>query len=106
MKKWLSYILYIVVTLAVTYFFQWVLIFLFGGIRFIAADRPPGDIGMGTMLIIVLGAPLLYFIGLTLFFYMYRSLLKRYEIELNKLVPFLLNIGILIYLIRFTYVIL
>ncbi|MFJ7737681.1 hypothetical protein ACIQ2D_15310 [Lysinibacillus sp. NPDC097287] len=94
MKKWLSYLFYFVVTIVVTYVFQWILVLLFGGIRFTAADSPPGDLSVGAKLVFSVGFPVFYFICLTIFFFLYRSLLKQFGFELNKVLPICFNIFI------------
>lgn len=99
MKKWLSYIFYFIGVLAITYPFQWILVLLIGSIQFTAADAPPGDISLGAKILFSVGVPLFYSICLTIAFFLYRALLKQFNIELKGLIPILFNILIALLLI-------
>lgn len=105
MKKWLSYLFYFVVTIAVTYACQWILVLLLYAIRFTTADSAPGDIGVVAKLIFSVGSPVFYFVCLTIFFSLYRSLMKYFGIELKKMLPNCFHIFIALCLVvRFTVV--
>lgn len=99
MKRLLSYLLYIFVTLAITYVFNWILVLFIGGVRFTAADGPPGDISLFAKFVFSLGVPVFYLICLTIVFLFYRTLLRQFAIELQKLIPIIFNVLIALYLI-------
>ena len=105
MKKWLSYFFYFAATIAVTYAIQLIILFYLSGMRFTAADRSlSGDIGLDAKLVFSVGFPVFHFICLTIVFFLYRSLMKEFGIELKKMLPIWFNTFIALYLIvRFTY---
>ncbi|KGR77948.1 hypothetical protein [Ureibacillus sinduriensis] len=106
MKKMLFYLLYFVVTMLVTYALNWILVLFIGGVRFTAAEGPPGDISLVGKLVFSIGIPVFYFIGLILVFLFYRFLLKQFAIEIHKTIPIIINIVVTIYLIiSFSYVV-
>ncbi|WP_438317046.1 hypothetical protein [Sporosarcina sp. FA9] len=105
MKKWLSYFFYFVTTVAVTYAIQLIILFYISSMRFTAADRSPsGDIGLDAKLVFSVGFPVFYFICLTIVFFLYRSLMAQFGIELKKMLPIYINTFIALCLIvRFTH---
>jgi hypothetical protein len=98
-KKFLANLFYFVGAIAYTYVFQWILTLWIGGVRFTAAGRPPGDIGLGSKLMYSIGFPLFHFVVLTIVFFLYRFILNQLKIELKKMIPITINITITLYLI-------
>ena len=87
MKKLLANLFYFAGALACTYGFQWILLLWVYGIRFTAAEAPPGDIGIVSKVIYSIGFPLIHFVFLTVIFRLYRFILNNFSIELKKVVP-------------------
>ncbi|MBB4823685.1 hypothetical protein HNO89_000905 [Sporosarcina luteola] len=91
MKKFIANLLYIAVAIVWTYGFQWMLILWIGSVRFSAADGPPGDISLGSKLMYCIGLPLFHLVLLTVFFLIYRSILRRFSIIIKKQLPCIVN---------------
>ncbi|MGM0885022.1 MAG: hypothetical protein ACQEXQ_28770 [Bacillota bacterium] len=99
MNKGLYYLFYFVVALLCTYTFQTIVFIWISLARFTAADGPPGDIELTEKLVYSVGFPLFYLMFLTVVLLMYRSYLKKYNINFKKLVPIIFNSLIALYLI-------
>lgn len=84
MKVFLANIFYFVGAIAWTYGFQWILILWIGGLRFTAADGPPGDISMGSKLVYSVGFPLFHFVLLTVGLLLYSYILRNFSIKFKK----------------------
>ncbi|EGQ18394.1 hypothetical protein HMPREF9372_3797 [Sporosarcina newyorkensis 2681] len=106
MKVFLANIFYFVGAIAWTYGFQWILILWIGGLRFTAADGPPGDIGMGSKLVYSVGFPLFHFVLLTVGLLLYSYILRNFSIKFKKIIPIIFNVIITAYIIwRLVYVV-
>lgn len=98
-KVFFANLFYFVVVVSWIYVFHWLLIFWISGVRFIAADGPPGDIDIVSKLFYSLGFPLFNLVLITYIFLLYRSKLNNFGIELKKVVPIIFNVLITVYLI-------
>ncbi|MEK4629366.1 MAG: hypothetical protein ABS944_01945 [Solibacillus sp.] len=101
MKKAVAYTTYISITIGTTYLFYWLLWMFIAGVRFTAADIPPGDISVTGKIILSTGIPLFFVICVSIFYYMYRIIFEMFHIHLHKFVPINLNIVIGIGLIGY-----
>lgn len=99
MKNFFAYMFYISITLLLTYGFHFIVTLFIYGIRFIAADGPPGDISVTSKYFLSLGGPIFYFIVMTTFFFLYRGILKQFSIKIKKVIPLIVNIFVTLYLI-------
>lgn len=99
MKQTIAYVTYFVTVATITYFVEFILIYMISGILFYAADAPPGDISDSSKLLYSVGIPVIYAFILYWLYFFYSLIMKSFNIHIN------LNIGILFHIIIAIYLI-
>ena len=99
MKQTIAYSTFFLIAVTVTYFVEFLLSIMIGGILFHAADAPPGDISDEGKLLFSVGMPVVYAFVLFALYYLYTEILKSFNIQLMLSVGVLFHIFIAVYLI-------
>ncbi len=89
---------YFVVVAIITYFMEWLLSLMIGGILFTAADAPPGDISETGKLLYSVGVPVFYGFALYGLYFLLSYIIDSFKI-LHASIGVLFHIFITIYLI-------
>ena len=99
MKQTIAYGAYFLIVATVTYFVEFFLSYMIGGILFYAADAPPGDISDTGKLLFSVGIPVGYAFVLFGLYYLYSQIIKSFNIHLMLSIGVLFHIIIALYLI-------
>lgn len=83
-SKYLSYIVYFVIGLFLTYCMQWVTVLFVGGIRFTAADSYPGDLSRLSLVVWSFLFSISHFVVLTIFSFLYKFLVSLFKIKFQN----------------------
>ncbi|MFL1998724.1 hypothetical protein VYF65_004525 [Lysinibacillus irui] len=81
MSKYLSYIVYFVIGLILTYCMQWVTVLFMGSVRFTAADSYPGDLSTLSLVVWSFLFSISHFVVLTIFSFLYKFLVSVFNIK-------------------------
>lgn len=90
-SKYLSYIVYFVNGLFLTYCMQWVTVLFVGGIRFTAADSYPGDLSRLSLVVWSFLFSISHFVVLTIFSFLYKFLVSLFKIKFQNKIALMFN---------------
>ena len=101
MLSYVSYLVYFIVSIVLSYFMQWITVLFVGGMRFTAADSYPGDLSRSDLIIMSVVFPMIHFVVLSMYLRIQYLLMSLIEVKFQKRIPFVLNIFITLCLISF-----
>ncbi len=101
---YLSYIVYFVIVLFLTYCFQWVTVLFMGGIRFTAAESYPGDLSTISLVVWSFLFSIIHFIIITMYLFLHNLMMFLFKIRFQNKLAFLLNsfvtVGLVFYYLK------
>lgn len=97
----ISYSVYFLGAIVLSYCMQWVTVLFVGSMRFTAADSYPGDLSTSELITWSVAFPVMHFIVLTICLSLHRLLTSAFGIPFRKRIPFIFNIAITLCLIGY-----